>query len=80
VHGMAPEAALLRVKDALARGPQALANLAAQPGATAGRPEAAGSRGGNSRTAGPPPSVPAPRRVNPPAVPPSGRGVGRGGH
>src|SRR5437867_11783128 len=35
LHGIAPDAALLQVKDALAHGPQALATLAAQAG---GRP------------------------------------------
>src|SRR5262245_61434761 len=41
LHGIAPEAALVQVKDALARGPQALANLAAQLGMS-GDPEAGG--------------------------------------
>src|SRR5215510_12639828 len=72
VHGVAPEAALQQVKDALARGPQALANLAAQPGVSGERTE--GPRGDSRGTtgtspSGPPASVPAPRQTSPPTIP-----------
>jgi len=80
LHGIAPEAALLQVKDALVRGPQALANLAAQPGVPGDHPQGTGtsepSRGatGTSPTGG----TPASRQVGPPSIP-SPRGAGRGG-
>jgi hypothetical protein len=67
-QGTVPEAALNRVKDALKRGPDALANLPAE--AAAGQNRGAGQsdttssstgRGrGNGGTPGPPTSVPAP--------------------
>jgi microcompartment protein CcmK/EutM len=74
LHGTAPDVALLQVKDALAHGPQALANLAAQAGAVGqgGTPgNASAPRNGSS-----PASVPAQPHVSP--VPPSARGAGRG--
>jgi microcompartment protein CcmK/EutM len=74
LHGTAPDVALLQVKDALAHGPQALANLAAQAGAVGqgGTPgNASAPRNGSS-----PASVPAQPHVSP--VPPSVRGAGRG--
>ena len=73
LHGTAPDVALLQVKDALAHGPQALANLAAQAGAVGqGTPgNASAPRNGSS-----PASVPAQPHVSP--VPPSVRGTGRG--
>lgn len=85
-QGIASEAALLRVQDALARGPQALANLAAQAGVARGRiPESAGppraspGMAGARGASGPPAPVPAPGQTNPPAVPPRGGPPGRGG-
>jgi microcompartment protein CcmK/EutM len=45
LHGTAPDAALLQVRDAVARGPQALANLAAQSAAKDHSPETAKPRG-----------------------------------
>jgi hypothetical protein len=75
LHGTAPDAALLQVKDALARGPQALANLAAQAGA-AGRPPEETSN--TPRNGGNPASVPATAQPHASPVPPSIRG-GRGG-
>jgi len=82
LHGMTPEAAFLRVKEALARGPQALASLAAQPGAAADQKEAARgaspSTADNNRAARSP--APSPRPANAPPGPLVGRGVGRGGH
>lgn len=70
-QGIAPDSALLRVQDALAHGPQALANLAAQSGfGTSHAPEGAGAGAGGARSGsatrgagaagGPPKSVPAP--------------------
>ena len=69
-QGTLPEAALARVKDALKRGPEALANLPAQAAAGQGQgqgnggAEPAGNQGagkGQGRGAqGPPASVPAP--------------------
>ena len=86
LHGTAPETALLRVKDALAHGPQALANLAAQSGNGTGRsPESGGSQRNNpgaanaSRTGEPPESAPAPAQPHAPAAPPGPKGIGRGG-
>ena len=82
LHGMTPEAAFLRVKEALARGPQALANLAAQPGAAAEHKEtvrgAIPSTADDNRAARSP--TPSPRPANAPPGPPVGRGVGRGAH
>jgi hypothetical protein len=72
--GHAPEAALERVRDALKRGPDALANLPAEAGAADGRgsrppdaPDARGRRDG--APAGPPPSVPAPGQGTQPEKP-----------
>jgi hypothetical protein len=72
--GHVPEAALDRVREALKRGPDALANLPAQAGKAAGRgngpPETSGSagrRGGGS--GGPPASVPAPGGTSQPTKP-----------
>ena len=80
LHGIAPEAALVQVKDALARGPQALANLAAQPGASGDHPQGAGTNEGNRGTTGTPPaSGSSPTRpISPPTIPSSPRGLGRG--
>jgi len=83
LHGIAPDAALVQVKDALARGPQALANLAAQAGGAGRAPE--GSQGSSSgamstpRTGGSPASVPASAQPHVSPVPPNARGAGRGG-
>lgn len=79
-QGIEPEQALLRVQDALARGPQALANLASQSGVAGSHvPENAGgpSRGGVSPrgVAGPPTSVPTPGQTTVPTRPQRG---GRG--
>ncbi len=72
--GYAPDAALDRVRDALQRGPDALANLPAEAGVAAGRgngppvtSSAAGGRGGAS--AGPPAGVPAPGGSSQPTRP-----------
>lgn len=66
-QGTVPEAALDRVKDALKRGPDALANLPAQAAAGqsrgGGKPDTNGSSAGQGRgreRSGPPSSVPAP--------------------
>lgn len=66
-QGTVPEAALDRVKDALKRGPDALANLPAQAAAGqsrgGGQPDTTGSSAGQGRgrgQSGPPASVPAP--------------------
>ncbi|HEY5617265.1 MAG TPA: hypothetical protein VIK60_04930 [Vicinamibacterales bacterium] len=93
--GHVPEAALERVRGALKRGPDALANLPAEAGAAPGRgngpPDTPGSTGERGRgSAGPPASVPAPggssQPTKPGGGPPStpggnqtGRGTGRGG-
>ena len=78
LHGIAPEAALVQVKDALARGPQALANLAAQPGVS-DAPQGAGTREGNRGTTVAPAGGSSPTRQNsPPTIPSSPRGSGRG--
>jgi hypothetical protein len=75
-QGRTPEAALERVKDALKRGPDALANLPAQAAAgDHGRPDgqlpdAAGGRGGAQ---GPPASVPAPGQATQPTKPVGGK-------
>jgi hypothetical protein len=84
LHGITPDAALVRVQEALASGPQALANLAAQPGGDNRIPEPTGSSGGNRGATGipskggTPGSVSPPRIVVPPRGPTSGRGPGRG--
>jgi len=91
--GHVPEAALERVRDALKRGPDALANLPAEAGAAPGRgngpPETPGSAGRGRGTPGPPAGVPAPggsSQPTKPGGPPStpggratGQGAGRGG-
>jgi microcompartment protein CcmK/EutM len=82
LHGIAPDVALVQVKDALAHGPQALANLAAQAGATDRAPEGSeGSTSGATSTPrnGPSPSVPVPAQPHVSPVPPSAKGAGRGG-
>jgi microcompartment protein CcmK/EutM len=80
LHGIASEAALQKVKDAMAQGPQALANLAAQPGAAGDHtPDVPGSRGSDRNTDAPkrPPSPPPnPRISRPPTIPPGGRRPG----
>jgi hypothetical protein len=74
-QGQVPEAALDRVKDALKRGPDALANLPAQAAAGqergGGRPDATGSSTGQGRGRGqgPPTSVPAPGGSTEPTKP-----------
>jgi hypothetical protein len=78
LHGTAPDAALVQVRDALAQGPQALANLAAQSGtdrSPGGNPGSTNS----SRPGGTPASAPGPAQPHVPAAPPGIRGVGRGG-
>ncbi len=80
LHGIAPDAALLQVKDALAHGPQALATLAAQAGAGGRSPEGGNSQGSTSgpsnapRTGGSSRSTPAQPHASP--VPPIARGRG----
>jgi len=84
MHGTAPDAALLQVKDALARGPQALANLAAQSAPRDHGPEAPNSRGavggntGSSTTTRAPAPLPAPRAIGQPGSSSGVRGAGRG--
>jgi hypothetical protein len=72
-EGHVPEAALDRVKDALKRGPDALANLpaeAAGKGHSGDQPNASGSNGqGRGGAHGPPPSVPAPGTSTEPTKP-----------
>lgn len=76
-QGHTPAAALERVREALSRGPDALANLPAQAAAARGG-AAAGGRGGRSGAeAGPPASVPAPGNApqsGRPGGPPTGTG------
>jgi hypothetical protein len=80
-QGIAPEAALIRVKDALSQGPQALANLAAQ---SRGNAQDSGARrvnqgaGSIPRTSGPPVAVPAPSQGSRSPVPPPRGGAARG--
>jgi hypothetical protein len=78
LHGTAPDAALVQVRDALAQGPQALANLAAQSGTDRSPGSNPGSTNG-SRPGGTPASAPGPAQPHVPAAPPGIRGVGRGG-
>lgn len=81
-QGHVPEAALERVREALKRGPDALANLPAQAAAARGGAGTAGQRGGRSGAEpGPPAGVPAPgnppqagRPGGPPTQPTTGRG------
>ena len=74
-EGNVPEAALDRVKDALKRGPDALANLPAQAaagqGRSSGQPSTPGSDTGQGRggAQGPPSSVPAPGTSTEPTKP-----------
>ena len=75
-QGTLPDAALARVKDALKRGPEALANLPAQAAAGQGHAGAqpAGSQGagtgqGRGGAQGPPASVPAPGTSTQPTKP-----------
>lgn len=74
-EGHVPEAALEQVKDALKRGPDALANLPAQAaagqGRSAGQSSAPGSdaRQGRGGAQGPPASVPAPGTSTEPTKP-----------
>jgi hypothetical protein len=73
-EGNVPEAALDRVKDALKRGPDALANLPAQAAAGQGhsgdQSNAPGSNGrGRGGAQGPPSSVPAPGASTEPTKP-----------
>lgn len=94
VHqGHAPEAALARVRDAIKKGPDALANLPAQAaaggrgGGGGGNGQGRGSAGGRAGVEpGPPAGVPAPGRppqAERPGGPPADRGrstnAGRGG-
>ncbi len=93
VHqGHAPEAALARVRDAIKKGPDALANLPAQAaaggrGGGAGNGQGRGNAGGRAGVEpGPPAGVPAPGRppqADRPGGPPADRGrstnPGRGG-
>ncbi len=77
--GHTPAAALERVRDALKRGPEVLANLAAQGGNGRGRGTgAADPSGGRGRgTPGPPAAVPAPGEPSQPSRP-GGGSQGRG--
>jgi hypothetical protein len=72
-QGQVPEAALDRVKDALKRGPDALANLPAQAAAGQSRggrqPDVTGSSAGHGGGQGPPASVPAPGGSTEPTKP-----------
>jgi hypothetical protein len=83
--GHVPEAALDRVREALKRGPDALANLPAQSGGNPGRrgggpPDSPGnSNGRGSASTGPPASVPAPGGASQPSRPGGPPGNSRGG-
>jgi len=70
-RGNPPEAALARVRDALKRGPDALAAVGADRGEDRGRAGAArgGERGGRGAAAGPPANVPAPGGTSQPRKP-----------
>jgi hypothetical protein len=73
-EGHVPEAALESVKDALKRGPDALANLPAQAaggqGRSGGQPNTSGSNGqGRGGAQSPPASVPAPGTSTEPTKP-----------
>ncbi len=91
-QGHVPEAALARVREALKREPDALANLPAEAGAGRGRggegrgggASAGGNGHGGGGEAGPPSGVPGPGnppQAGKPGGPPPGRqgGPGRGG-
>ncbi len=80
-QGHVPEAALERVREALKRGPDALANLPAQAAAARGGDPGAAASGRGGRAAGsepgPPASVPAPGgspQAGRPGGPPTGTG------
>lgn len=70
-RGTAPDAALARVREALKRGPDALAAVGSDHGE--GRGDAGGARGGEAggrgAAAGPPASVPAPGGISQPQKP-----------
>ena len=70
-RGNPPEAALARVRDALKRGPDALAAVGADRGEERGRAGAArgGEGGGRGAAAGPPANVPAPGGTSQPRKP-----------
>jgi hypothetical protein len=75
--GHTSAAALERVRDALTRGPEALAKLAAQSGARRGAPGAADPAAGRGRgPSGPPSAVPPPGQSSQPGR--SGESRGRG--
>lgn len=76
-QGHTPAAALERVREALSRGPDALANLPAQAAAARGGAAASGRGGHSGAEAGPPASVPAPGNApqsGRPGGPPTGTG------
>jgi hypothetical protein len=76
-QGHTPAAALERVREALSRGPDALANLPAQAAAARGGAAASGRSGRSGAEAGPPASVPAPGNApqsGRPGGPPTGTG------
>ena len=77
--GHVPAAALERVRDALKRGPEVLANLAAEAGAgrRGGPPPSAGGGRGNAPP-GPPAAVPAPGESSQPSRPGRSSNPGRG--
>jgi len=70
-RGNPPEAALARVRDALKRGPDALAAVGGDRGEDRGRAGAArgGEGGGRGAAAGPPANVPAPGGTSQPRKP-----------
>ena len=75
-RGTVPDAALSRVKDALQRGPDALANLPAQASAAqdrgagqSGGSQGGGNENGRGNTQGPPTSVPSPGGATEPTKP-----------
>jgi hypothetical protein len=81
--GHLPEAALDRVREALKRGPEVLANLAAEGVGRqgGGPPESVPAAGGGRGTPGPPAAVPGPGEPpgpSRPGGPSTGRGGGRG--
>jgi len=71
LHGVAPDAALVRVQEAIARGPQALANLASESNTP--------TRSTGRSNPHPPITSPGATHAKPPIVPTGSRGVGRGG-
>jgi RNA polymerase sigma-70 factor (ECF subfamily) len=84
-RGIAPDAALARVREALKRGPDALAAVGAEGQDHAGRGAArSGEVSGRAATPGPPASVPAPGGTSQPRKPstpraPENPGSGRSG-